>query len=732
MDHTRLWLRPLSKRNSRRLVKEILQKVEEVPPDLRDLIVRGAEGNPFYVEELIKMLIEDGIIVKGVGRWRIEMEQLPKVRVPPTLTGVLQARLDRLPSVERETLQRASVVGRIFWDSAVERIGESASQQIGRSANERVDESQTSAALRTARGRELVFERATSVFAGTHEYVFKHAILRDVTYEGVLKRLRRIYHAQVAAWLIEHSGERVGEYAGLIGEHYERAGDMAQAAEWYGRAARQAQETYALETALGYYQRALALEECWEWLKGQVEVLHILGRRNEEQVGLQALDGVSKAPTSTVAYLWGQYYEAIGDFPQAQVAIERALMACRDEDDIVGQARCLAQLGSVARRPGDYEDAKDWYNQSLALFQEQETYSDEETQALAQALEGLGTVCRQQGDFDQAKDYYERALVLNRAGGNRKGEAEVLSDLGVIAYYQRHFADALPYHRQALKIRRAIGDRAGEGLSLYNLALASQETGDYGQAQEYFSAALSIQRAIGNRWEEGNILNALGFLYHYLGDLSKARRCLEQGLQLSQEIGDKSGQAYILANLGLVVCDGGDAEAAEQLLADGLALAQAQDDRRLVSYFLSYLGTTSLRAGKLEQAMERATQSLTLRQELGMRLSTTDDLATLAATCLAAGDIDQSLAYTGQALTILEECGGEGPEFPQRDYFICYQVLATAGRTERAETILQSAYDLVMARADKIAAPDLRYSFLERVQVNHEIVQEYESVICDT
>jgi class 3 adenylate cyclase len=99
--HTQINLRPLSRRASRVLVGEILQKTEGVPDELRDLIVEGAEGNPFYVEELIRMLIEDGVILLGEDHWRVELGQLAGVRVPPTLTGVLQARLDSLPPEEK-------------------------------------------------------------------------------------------------------------------------------------------------------------------------------------------------------------------------------------------------------------------------------------------------------------------------------------------------------------------------------------------------------------------------------------------------------------------------------------------------------------------------------------------------------------------------------------------------------------------------------------------------------
>jgi class 3 adenylate cyclase len=181
--HSRLQLRPLTKRNTRRLLDEILQKVEDVPDTLSELVVAGAEGNPFLVEELVKMLVEDGVIIKGEERWRVEPSRLSEVRMPPTLRGVLQARRDRLPIEDRMILQQASVVGRKFWDQAVVHIGESAA--------EGVHDADVLDTLSELRGREMVFRRETTAFAGAREYVFKHNVPREVTYESLLKRLRR-------------------------------------------------------------------------------------------------------------------------------------------------------------------------------------------------------------------------------------------------------------------------------------------------------------------------------------------------------------------------------------------------------------------------------------------------------------------------------------------------------------------------------------------------------------
>ena len=249
--HRRLALEPLSKWDSRRLVAEILRRIDEVPDTLRDLIVAGAEGNPFFIEELVKMLVEDGVIVKGEEEWRVLPSRLADVRVPPTLTGVLQARLDRLPLEERAVLQQASVVGRLFWDRAVARINASTVEGI--------DDAGVIDRLSTLRGREMVFQRETSAFADAQEYIFKHALLREVTYESVLRRVRRAYHGLVADWLLEQGGERAEEYVGLIADHLELAGRAAQAIEYLLGAGDRARGLYAHREAIHAYERALAL-----------------------------------------------------------------------------------------------------------------------------------------------------------------------------------------------------------------------------------------------------------------------------------------------------------------------------------------------------------------------------------------------------------------------------------------------------------------------------------------
>ena len=243
-----LKLRGLSRLEEQQLVHQILQRAESVPKPLLQLLLERSEGNPLYIEELIKMLIEDRVILKEEPFWRIELERLARVKVPPTLTALLQARLDALFPTERLLLQRAAVIGRIFWTNALAALDSAEADSI--------DLEET---LHSLAQRQLIFGREPSAFEGTAEYIFMHAILRDVAYDSVIPSHRRSYHENTALWLIDHSGERVNEYAGLIGDHFEQAGDQEQAGRFLGQAGEQALQASAFHEAVAYFDRAMAL-----------------------------------------------------------------------------------------------------------------------------------------------------------------------------------------------------------------------------------------------------------------------------------------------------------------------------------------------------------------------------------------------------------------------------------------------------------------------------------------
>ncbi len=696
------------------------------------LVQSLAAGNPFFSEELLEALREAGALTRGPGgRWGLAAATLDalreagaltreadgswalapgvrlaaaQLRIPDTVQGAVLARVDRLPEAPRLTLKVASVLGQSF-DFDV--LGQA---HPARPAAEPLT-------LEVALLERRAFARADQPPAG--RYSFLHSLTQEVVYDTLLEDQQRSLHGAAGEAVEALRPEAVEELA----HHYSRAGERMKAMHYLDLAARRARSGDANETALAHYGAALAFEERAAWRQGQAEALHVLGRRDGERAALEALGRLPDADPFALAYLWGQHYEATGAYHEARSAIAEALAQARGRGAAVDEARCLAQLGLIARRQGDYETAAAEFGAALRLFPDELPRDGAEARALAQALNGLGVVLRQQGDFERAMACYERAMAASILAGDRRGEAEALNGLGATAYYRRDFVEALAYHRAALSIRRAIGDRSGECASLLNLALAVGDSGDYAEAERTYLAALELAQAVGNRWEEANIWNALGSLYQELGAYGRAREALRRGMALSELIGDEAGRAYLLANLGPITRDDGDLAGAAEILREGLALARAQNDTMMVSYFLSQLAVTALALSDFDAAIADADAALQLRRENDLELWATADLATLAAAHLARGDAATAVGLAREALATLDACGGEGPEAPQRDYFVSGQVLVAVGDAEAAARAFGEARRLVLLRADKLADPEQRRSFLEAVPLNREIMR---------
>ena len=187
----------------------LLLAVDELPPTVHARILERAEGNPFFLEEIVRHLIDEGLIVRSGERWRAS-ERIVDVQIPDNVQSVLAARIDLLAPSEKRTLQSAAVVGRVFWPSAVRLL-------LNGQATDLTEH------LGRLEGRELVQERLGSAMAGETEYIFKHILTRDVAYESLPRRERAQAHVTVARWIEDTAGERAREFVELLAYHYSTA-----------------------------------------------------------------------------------------------------------------------------------------------------------------------------------------------------------------------------------------------------------------------------------------------------------------------------------------------------------------------------------------------------------------------------------------------------------------------------------------------------------------------------
>lgn len=524
---TRIDLRPLTIEEGMALVRQILRRVEDLPHELCDLIVSRAEGNPYFIEELIKMMVDDGVIMRSETNWHVPPDYLLRARIPPTLTGILQARLDGLPHQEKVVLQRSSVIGRRFWDEAVVSIGpEAGPRAVTAAARADVQE-----ALQTLQNKELVFMQRDSAFADASEYMFKHALLRDVTYETVLLRLRRTYHAQAAAWLEAHAGDRLDEYLDLIAEHYALAGEKDKAASYLQRSGEEMYKISAFREALAAFERALELRD-----KGSAQYMALLVRI-------------------------GYALCLLSDYRSAQQRLQEALELARAAGDRQTESSALSGIGWTLMWQGRYDETRQHFGPALQIAQE---IGDRVGAAVI--FHHLGDIAYRLGDSASAERYAGESLAIYRELGNRQGMVEAERVLGYASMAQGNHEKAEHHHEQSLAISRKIGDRRGEGSALINLGETVRRQGRLREALRYYQESLPLAIEVGNRRGEAIALLNQGHTYSMLGEDSTAWDLFRQAIDVSLVVGLAAVLEEALAGIALLQARAGQYDAAAEVL----------------------------------------------------------------------------------------------------------------------------------------------------------------------
>jgi predicted ATPase/class 3 adenylate cyclase len=535
LRHLRVDLLPLSDQDCRQLINEILRKVPEVPSELTELIVKRAEGSPFYVEELIKVLIEGEVILTQGDSWSVRQDRLARLKVPATLTGLLQARLDSLSANDREILQQASVVGRVFWTNVVEQM---------HNPDQRTQTLVINESLGSLRKKELIFNHDESAFAETPEYIFKHAILHDVAYESVLLRLRRVYHVQAAEGLIWLSGERANEFAGRIGEHYEKAGQLLKAVDWYIRAGRRAQDAYAPTAAIGYYRKALT------FLSGQSDPESNLTRMEIcEQLG-EVLNWQAHHSEAVIIY---EQMMDLADECSELVKLSRAMQGLATSYGYIGNHNATLSYSVQAQQKAEAAHAQTELARSMRIEglghyrlgepqkslvlarQALEITNDlKDRDEMGRCLNLMAASLYTLGQYEQAEQEWENALTIFQELGNRRLGMDTLSNLGVIADAQGDYETAFQRYHSALEIAREVGSRDGEIVFLTNRG------GALVALKNYAAAEVDLRKAIELAGTEGSWCLPNTYYYYAeaqlgLGSYESAYYSARQALALGQE-----------------------------------------------------------------------------------------------------------------------------------------------------------------------------------------------------
>lgn len=490
-DHAVLALPPLDDVAAERLVDQILVRAEELPAALRRQLVAQASGNPLYLEELIKMLIDDGVITTG-ETWTVDPHRVAVGRVPDSLVGVVQSRLDHLGAAEFRLLQAASVFGRFFWDEALAAV-------LADSGGPEIDVREV---LDSLLSTEFVLRRPSSRLHGTAEFEFRHDLTRAVVYDTLPLDDRPRLHRGAARWLEPAAGDRGSEQAVVIAGHLDQAGDRAAAAAWYVRAAGQAAGQAQFSDALRLYAEATArIDDPVHRTDVQLQQVYAMitaGRHDAaKQVVEPLLDPASGATPSQRLRGRGElariYGLRDGNFEAAERVLREGIEQQHDVPAGDPSRHFLEhQLGILQILVGRYDDAVQTLQQlidrptgaaeaqrrgwsvnalahahahlghaepAIALSHEAERIAREQNdpRLVMASISQRALVALQAGNWATAADLFGQAQQLNRRHGDVEKIATVETYLGQAALGSGDAVAALAHFREAADVSARAG-----------------------------------------------------------------------------------------------------------------------------------------------------------------------------------------------------------------------------------------------------------------------------------
>ena len=621
--------------------------------ELITLLQDRSSGNPFYAEQILLYLRENGLVAKGKlvqsgGYAHFDTS------LPLDIHNLLIARLGQLDTQTRAVVAQAAVLGHEFSLPLLQRMA---------------GKSELSSSLSAAA------EAAIWQPISPNRYVFNHALLREAAYTTQFAQQRQTLHKQAAQAVTAVASHNQPQYA-TIAHHYDEAHEPKRAVTNYQKAGDQARDNYFIREAHAHYTRGLTLAENdrqrLPLLLGRETVNHWLGNREEQRADLQHLVTLTA------------------------VATDKALLA-----DI------MLRRATFALATADYETAVQLAQQttSLAVVSNNRTIE-------AKAMNRWGRAVWQQGKPKSAEPLLKRALKLAQMTNDVAEQAHSHYDLSIIASYRKAYEEAQNQLKQALTFFEELDDRRNVIRSINMLGLIGHLQGDYEAALDYLIRAVEMCRQVDWTYGEAFMLGHVGNCYFDLGYYARSREICFQALDINRAIGNREGEVLNLDTIGLTYYFESNLPRARELFEAALTLANETNQTIHRAYLKTHLGLTLTNLEEVEDAGILLYDAIALRDVANDSQAAIDTSSALAWLDMARGDTMFAVERALEIATLLRLHSIDGIELPLHVYWQCFTILDMAGKQSEASAMLQEAMTLLEKRAHLIKDDAMRSQYL--------------------
>lgn len=624
-NSTRLRLEPLSGDECALIIEHLLGRAG-LPPAIQTRILETAEGNPLFVEQMVSMLIDDELLLfDGEGGWRAAEGAAEAVVIPPSISALLSARLDRLQREERVVAEAGSVAGVTFFRGAVETL---APVQIREHVPDRL----------AALTRKLLIRPQESSLEQQAAFRFQHALIRDAAYEGLLKRARAEMHEQLAGWLEGAAGSRALEYEEIIGYHLEQSSRYlrelgpldahgvklsGRAGRLLGDAGRRALSRGDVPAAVDLLQRATAMLE---------------------SDGPQCLE--LSVPLS----------EALieqGEFSRAETLLTEGIETAGrlEEHGLEAHLRLVRlRLNFLTNPTGWAEAALKQSEEAITVFT-----SLGDDAGLDAAWWLIATVHGQSGSYRLAREAVEKVITHAKLAGDRRQQTRSCIALAVC---ELDGPTPVPeaIDRCERLLQEAEGDRRAQALVTGALAKLYAMQEEFGRARELYSGCRQALRDLGDTLQASSASIYSGAVELLAGDAAAAERELKPDFVTLDSLGERMMLSSVATLLGRALYLQGRYDDAD-VYCRAAESAAAPDDAEAQVGWRQVKGLLAMRAGRHQAAvrsLEEAVRQARLSDSPAAIAGALSDLAVVLAAAGRSADAQQARA---EALALFQAKG---------------------------------------------------------------------------
>jgi tetratricopeptide (TPR) repeat protein len=634
VDHSRIDLRNLEPEDAEQMFRNLLTRVKDIPEDTLQLAVEMTGGNPAFLEQLVRLYMDNGTIDARGPVWKLDPDRALETELPISVDEAIEARIAALENDERELLEKAAVFGNVFWVSAV--IAMTRLEQPppasppdplevewgqGEDVRRRISDL---IAILAERDYVLPLEPDDSSIVGEAEVVFKHNLERELivrsTEPGKLAR----YYLSAAQWLEAKTVQRSDEQLEFLANLYEKGGDARRAARCYLQGGDRARARYAPDEARVLYAKGLAMIADKE-APARMDALHNLGDVLEQT---------------------GRTDEAMQHF------VEMLSLAWRF-DNLAKAGAAYSRLGRGQRRMGRYDSAMEHLRRAHELFER-----SRDDRGIASTLDDMGRVHWLRGAYGQALDMHRQALTIRRALGDRRSIALSLANIGRVHHDTGNFKAAINQFREALDLRRDIGDLVGVVQSLCDLGGVHAEDGNHDLALQLLGEARTMANEIGDKTALTDVLSRSGEVKSAMGRGPDAVKDLSEAKQLASGLGDRVALALTHQRLAQVQLQLGNLEAADVEAHAAVAVSQAVGLRVHIGCGYRVKAEVAAALGQTQAAEDDFRRAIDILAAVKHEVELARAYQGLAALKERAGSMGEAQKLRGRALDIFSRLRG--------------------------------------------------------------------------